>query len=233
MPCFYAWQQILFSTFYTFYSQLSSCKNIFLIVLTRPKGTLPLFHKFSIIFSLYWSDQIMFSRILLFYLVSKVWLVARWWIYFLSLCNLITHRLQTGEMFLLLGEEIMEKQFFVSSCLNMSVFFSTSTQSVLTTTVPGWGTVWEGGTTVSSTCSSSRSPSSQSSSSPLSSHTSFYVSTSLACCRYALLLAAFLVCSKPAGCKWAVWNAAEFWLGTIFPAGSRQRTTRLAIFMFK
>uniref|UniRef100_A0A3Q2T2L1 Probable palmitoyltransferase ZDHHC14 n=1 Tax=Fundulus heteroclitus TaxID=8078 RepID=A0A3Q2T2L1_FUNHE len=77
--------------------------------------------------------------------------------------------------------------------INVPIFLSMSLQSVLTTTVHGWGTVWEGGTTVSSTCSSSLSPSSPSSSSPL--HT--------------LLLTVLSVYFKPAGCKWAVWKSGR------------------------
>uniref|UniRef100_A0A3Q2P7E2 Probable palmitoyltransferase ZDHHC14 n=1 Tax=Fundulus heteroclitus TaxID=8078 RepID=A0A3Q2P7E2_FUNHE len=82
--------------------------------------------------------------------------------------------------------------------INVPIFLSMSLQSVLTTTVHGWGTVWEGGTTVSSTCSSSLSPSSPSSS-----------SSSRARCRHTLLLTVLSVYFKPAGCKWAVWKSGR------------------------
>lgn len=84
----------------------------------------------------------------------------------------------------------------------INLFFSVflPTQSVSTTTVPGWATVWEGGTTVSSTCSSCRSPSSPSSSSPLSSRTSFYVSSCEVFCTLPTVLQAVPEPAAVGGC---------------------------------
>lgn len=80
-------------------------------------------------------------------------------------------------------------------------------QSVLTTTVPGWATVWDGGITVSSTCSSCRSPSSPSSSSPSSSRTSFYVSSCEVFCTLLTLLHAVPEPAAVGGCCGTLWRS--------------------------